>query len=80
VREDQAVEWKRSSYCSAGARVEVAWTRSSACAGGECVEVAQGAGAVLVRDGKDRGGPVLRFTAAEWSAFVAGVQAGEFAR
>lgn len=73
------MEWKRSSYCSAGACVEVAWTRSSACAGGECVEVAgiEG-GNVQVRDSKDRGGPVLRFSAAEWSAFVAGVQAGEF--
>jgi predicted secreted Zn-dependent protease len=53
------------------------WQRSSYCAGGACVEVAVEAGAVLVRDGKDPYGPVLTFTAAEWAAFVAGVQAGE---
>lgn len=31
-----------------------------------------------MRDGKDRGGPVLRFTAGEWAVFVAGVKAGDF--
>jgi hypothetical protein len=36
-------------------------------------------GGRLVRDTKDGGhGPVLRYTAAEWQAFIAGVKAGEF--
>jgi hypothetical protein len=43
-----------------------------------CVEVGFETSAVLMRDSKDRGGPVLRFTVAEWKAFVAGVKVGEF--
>ena len=35
-------------------------------------------GGVAVRDSKDPEGPMLRFTAAEWSAFAAGMAAGEF--
>jgi hypothetical protein len=31
-----------------------------------------------VRDSKDRNGPVLRFNAHEWEAFLAGVRNGEF--
>jgi hypothetical protein len=48
--------------------------------GGNCVEVAQTAdGMMLVRDTKEHGhGPVHRYTAAEWRAFVVGVRAGEF--
>lgn len=46
---------------------------------GNCVEVAHvNDGSFLVRDSKDRTGPLLRFTAAEWSAFVVGVKDGEF--
>ncbi len=33
---------------------------------------------VAVRDSKDRQGPVLTFTPAEWRAFVVGVRSGEF--
>jgi len=57
------------------------WRKSSFSGnGGECVEVGQTAdGTVLVRDTKDHGsGPVHRYTAGEWRAFVAGVKAGEF--
>ncbi|ASW53184.1 DUF397 domain-containing protein [Plantactinospora sp. KBS50] len=40
---------------------------------GNCVEVADNLpGRVLVRDSKDRSGPVLTFAPAVWSAFVAG--------
>ena len=40
--------------------------------GGECVEVGVDAEArVLVRDTKDRRGPVLAFAAAQWERFVA---------
>jgi Domain of unknown function (DUF397) len=45
---------------------------------GECVEVAGLSSGLVVRDSKNRNGAVLSFTAAQWSAFVAGVGAGEF--
>ena len=50
----------------------------SASGGANCVEVAFGPQDVHVRDSKDPDGPKLTFTPAEWSAFVAGVNAGEF--
>lgn len=51
---------------------------SSFCNFGGCVEVGRSAeGAVLVRDTKDRA-LQLAFTDEEWTAFVAGVKAGEF--
>jgi hypothetical protein len=58
--------WRKSSYSANG--------------GGGCVEVADlPDGGRLVRDTKDNGaGPVLRFTAGEWQAFVLGVKDGEF--
>jgi hypothetical protein len=44
-----------------------------------CVEIASlPDGGVAVRDSKDPDGPVLEFTAGEWSAFAAGVRDGEF--
>jgi hypothetical protein len=55
--------------------------RKSTYSGGanaNCVEVALMADGVRVRDSKDRGGPILRFTFSEWAAFIAGAQAGEF--
>jgi hypothetical protein len=56
-----------------------AWHKSSRSSGnGNCVEVAVVDDAVAVRDTKDRSGPVLVFTAAEWSAFVSGAKDGEF--
>ncbi len=46
---------------------------------GNCVEVRLADdGGVEVRDSKDRGGPVLRFTPAEWRAFLGGAADGEF--
>lgn len=53
------------------------WRKSSASGTGNCVEVRCG-DTVRVRDSKDPSGPVLTFTLAEWSAFLAGVRAGEF--
>lgn len=51
---------------------------SSFCNFGNCVEVGRtDDGAVLVRDTKDRT-QELAFTDEEWTAFVAGVKAGEF--
>ncbi len=45
-----------------------------------CVEVAYQPydGSRAVRDSKDPSGPALRFGAAQWAAFTAGVLAGEF--
>jgi hypothetical protein len=57
--------WRKSSYSGQG--------------GNDCVEVADlPDGGRAVRDSKDRSGPVLSFTPAEWAAFTAGVRDGEF--
>lgn len=63
-------------------RQNLTWHKSSHSSGnGACVEVAALAdGGRAVRDSKDPGGPMLRFTAAEWTAFVAGARGGEFDR
>lgn len=55
-------------------------TRSNGAGGSNCVQVRRAslAGTIFVRDSKVPAGPVLEFTPAEWSAFVAGVKAGEF--
>jgi hypothetical protein len=59
-------------------RAEARWIRSSFSADGNCVEVAWQGAHVLVRDSKDRGGPCLKFSTAEWQAFLDGTEAGEF--
>jgi hypothetical protein len=51
-----ALNWRKASY--------------SASNGGGCVEVAGQASSVLVRDTKDRSGPVLRFTPGAWRRFA----------
>ncbi len=53
-------------------------TRSQAAT--NCVEVAYQPydGCRAVRDSKDPAGPALSVSAAQWSAFTAGVRAGEF--
>ena len=57
------IEFKISSYCSFG----------------NCVEVGRSPeGSVVVRDTKDGAQEALTFTDEEWTAFVAGVKAGEF--
>jgi hypothetical protein len=53
-------------------------TSSRSGAAGHCVEVAQVDGMTAVRDSKNRDKGALVFTAAEWSAFVEGVELGEF--
>jgi Domain of unknown function (DUF397) len=55
--------WRTSSYSNNGAaRVEVAGNMP---------------GIVAVRDSKDRTGPVLVLTSAQWRQFTAGIRAGE---
>lgn len=56
-----AIDYRRSSHCSTSVN---------------CVEVAAGDGRVLVRDSKDPDGPVLEFSPAAWTAFVAAVREG----
>ncbi|MGH3920023.1 MAG: DUF397 domain-containing protein [Pseudonocardiaceae bacterium] len=57
-----------------------AWRKSSHSVNAQnCIEVADlDHGSRAVRDSKDPTGPALMFTATEWSAFTAGVRAGEF--
>jgi hypothetical protein len=56
------------------------WVKSSlSYANGNCVEVSDlPGGTVGVRNSRDRGGAVLRFTLDEWQAFLGGVRNGEF--
>ena len=64
VNSSCASEWFKSSY--------------SGTSGGDCVEVATTAATVHVRDSKDTGGPVLRFSPSEWAAFVTRAKAEAF--
>ena len=62
--EHAAEGWYKSSHSGNG--------------GGSCVEVKVTASSVLVRNTRDRSGPVLEFTEDEWRAFIAGAHDGEF--
>jgi hypothetical protein len=50
------MNWRKSNYSGSNS--------------GNCVEVADDDSRVLVRDTKDRQGPILRFTADAWKAFA----------
>jgi hypothetical protein len=54
------------------------WRKSTFSSHNGCVEVARTSGYVAIRDSKDRSGPILKFTHAEWTAFTQGVRKGEF--
>jgi hypothetical protein len=54
------------------------WRKSTKSGLNGCVEVAFVDGKVALRDSKDRHGPVLLFSPAEWRAFLAGARDGEF--
>jgi hypothetical protein len=57
----------------------LAWRKAQSSMGnGACVELAPAEGMVAIRDSKDPAGPVLRYTAAEWRAFLDGAKRGEF--
>jgi hypothetical protein len=54
------------------------WRKSSYTGGqGNCVEVATLPNGTAVRDSKDKSGPVLRFSADAWRAFLREVKAGK---
>ena len=58
-----------------------AWRKSSLSQSTNCVEVGPLAGQqapVLMRDSKDRGGPVLSFDRDTWRDFIDSAKAGEF--
>jgi hypothetical protein len=56
-----------------------AWIKATASSGGgDCVELRRHGDAVEVRDSKDPDGPVLRFTAREFAAWLDGAKHAEF--
>jgi hypothetical protein len=63
-----------------GSVLDSHWVKSSlSYSNGNCVEVASMPDDLVgVRDSKDPGGAVLRFTPDEWQAFLGGVRGGEF--
>ena len=55
------------------------WIKAAASgSGGNCVQLRRHAGMVEVRDSKDPDGPVLRFTGAEFTAWLDGAKKSEF--
>lgn len=62
---------------SQGVDPRLPWRRSKRCSDSACVEMALVGDHVLVRS-SDRPHETVRFTKAEWTAFVAGVQDGDF--
>jgi hypothetical protein len=54
------------------------WRRARRCASNQCVEVATDGKHFFVRDSKRPEIEPLRFTEAEWVAFLAGARAGDF--
>jgi hypothetical protein len=76
-------DWRKSTFSGANECVEVRFDKSSHSVANGCVEVAINSADptddVWVRDSKDKGeGPILKFTATEWEAFLAGVRGDEF--
>ena len=55
----------------------LSWRRSSRCADAACVEVAAASDRILLR-GSEEPRVVVSLTPAEWTAFLAGVKAGDF--
>jgi hypothetical protein len=80
---DDAPVWVVGAGCSVAGQVRNEWTRwrkSRHSTSSNCVEVRLRSGRIEVRDSKNPDGPVLRYTAAEWDAFIAGAKDGEFDR
>ena len=72
---------RRRSQRTAPSSLSAEWRKSSLSPplSPICVEVRRDPdGSVHVRNSRDPGGPVLRFTVKEWQAFAGGVKLGEF--
>ena len=55
------------------------WRRAKLCgAHGQCIEIARVGDEIAMRDSKDPSGPILRYTQAEWQAFIVGAKSGDF--
>ena len=70
----EAASWRKASLSMHnGSCVEAGSFRKAMASihNGACAEVGHGRGVVAVRDSADRGGLVLEFPAAAWSAFTA---------
>lgn len=53
-------------------------SRSNGSGGNNCVEVMSTSTGVFVRNSRQPAGAMLKFTDAEWEAFLAGARDGEF--
>jgi Domain of unknown function (DUF397) len=76
--------WRKSSHSGQNGNcievaVVLAWCTSTySGTNGSCVEVAHNLpGIVAVRDSKDRSGPALNFTSAQWQAFTARIKSDQ---
>jgi Domain of unknown function (DUF397) len=60
--------------------VNTDWIKATASGGGggNCVQLRRAGDAIEVRDSKDPGGPVLRFTPSEFAAWLDGARRAEF--
>ena len=56
---------------------EPGWRKSSKSSSGNCVEIKETEHEVLMRDSKDRTGPVLHFGHDAWRAFLEDLKAGD---
>jgi hypothetical protein len=55
---------------------EPGWRKSSRSSSGNCVEIKQTEDEVLMRNSRDRGGPVLHFDRETFRAFIEDLKAG----
>ncbi len=72
LREEELVVTEPQQQCF------LVWRKSSASGAAGCVEVARAGEMILVRDSKNISGSALKFSGAEWRAFLVGARAGEF--
>lgn len=63
--------WRKSSFSDVNECVELAWRKSSISDHTECVEVAWPGDAILVRDSKNPGGPMLTFEQSRFGRLLA---------
>jgi Domain of unknown function (DUF397) len=57
---------------------DILWRKSTYSGMNGCLEVAFIDGQVVIRNSKDKQGPVLLFTSVEWENFLRGAVEGEF--